>query len=203
MNKLPPPFRPFLPMVEGITQLFSPFVEVAIHDLNTGKLIAVYNNVSKRKIGDKTPLELLKIDTDAFPDFFLPYLKESWDKRTFKCTSITVRDEKKKPIGLICYNFDISCFEQLQHFLKLPQESENPVERFGGDYQEEIDRTLALILSEKGWVLNSLTSKEKRTVILELYHRGLFNYKNSVPYVSEQLKICRATVYNHLKSNLH
>ncbi len=40
------------PLIKAIVELFHPFVEAAVHDLEKGKLVAIYHNMSQRKVGD-------------------------------------------------------------------------------------------------------------------------------------------------------
>ena len=49
-------WKPYETFIQAIVELFHPFVEVAVHDLETGKIVALYNNLSGRKVGDTSPL---------------------------------------------------------------------------------------------------------------------------------------------------
>src|ERR1700722_338034 len=100
------------PMIEAMVELFHPFVEAAVHDLVEGKLVALYHNISQRKVGDPSPIKEFKLDVDDFPDRFAPYYKTNWDGRALKCTSITIRNHKGKPVGLICFNVDTSVMQE-------------------------------------------------------------------------------------------
>ena len=60
---------------QGIVDLFHPFVEGVIHDLDSDKIVAIFNNISRRKVGDPTTLSELNIEIDKFPDYFPPYYK--------------------------------------------------------------------------------------------------------------------------------
>ncbi len=71
--------------VEAVTELFYPFVEGAIHDLTIGKVVAIYNNFSKRKVGDVTPLQELKVPIAEFPDYLTPYYKDILKEIDFVC----------------------------------------------------------------------------------------------------------------------
>ncbi len=48
-------WKPFEPIIEAIVELFHPFVEVAVHDLEKGKIVALYNNLSRRAVGEASP----------------------------------------------------------------------------------------------------------------------------------------------------
>lgn len=191
------------PFIESIVSLFHPFVEAAVHDLKTGKIARLYHNFSQRKVGDKSPLHELKIETSQFPDYFLPYYKENWDGRPLKCTSITLRDAKGTPIGLICFNVDTSFFQEsrrlLESFLTVEPKAGNPIELFAEDGQEQILRIIEEYAQEQHLSLTHLTKQQKKELIQALYHKGIFNFKNAAPVLAKTLKLSRASVYNYIK----
>ncbi|CDZ81744.1 YheO-like PAS domain protein [Candidatus Rubidus massiliensis] len=204
MNNLNKYILPYIPMIEASIQLFHPFVEIAVHDLNEGKIVALYHNISKRKVGDISPLHELNVETKQFPDFFNPYYKKNWDGRDLKCTSITVRDDKKHPIALICINVDTSFFQEAQKvfnsFLSIEQDAENPVEMFGGKFDEQIAQSIEHYLQENNLSINHLNRDQKKELVQFLYYKGIFNFKNAAPFVANYLKISRGSIYNHIKS---
>lgn len=195
--------KKLLPIVEGVVALFDPFVEAAVHDLQTGKIAALYNNISKRKIGDPSPLQELHMPVEKFPDVFEPYYKTNWDGRKLKCNSITIRDEKGKPIALICFNFDTTVFQDIELNLKtlldVKKAADNPIELFTDDWQEKIDTFITAYVSQNKLLLHSLTKEQKQKLIQELVRHGVFNYKNAANYIAGQLRISRASVYNYMK----
>lgn len=198
-----PKLQKSIPYIKGVVELFFPFVEGALHDLKSGTLEAVFNNFSKREIGDKTPLSELKVNTEKFPDYFPPYYKTNWDGRKLKCISLTVRDEKNKPIGLICFNFDVSIFQQIGDkfatLLQLKDEGENPIELFGEDWQGQVHLQIDRYLKENTLTLQQLSKSQKKELIRHLYGKGIFNFKNAAPFVADILNISRASLYNYLK----
>lgn len=189
-------YRPF---IEAIVELFHPFVEVAVHNLETGKVAAIYHNLSRRKVGEKSPLHELKVNVDDFPSYFSPYYKQNWDGRPLKCTSITLRGLSGKPVGLICVNVDVNFFQEgyelLTAFLKTKEGADNPIEIFG----TPIENQLNAILKEKKLSLNHLNREQKKELVQHLYQKGLFNFKNAIPFIAKKLKSSRATIYNYIK----
>ncbi|MBN1781524.1 helix-turn-helix domain-containing protein [bacterium] len=189
--------------MQGIVTLFHPFVEGAIHDLESGEIVALYNNFSKRSVGDKSPLHELKVNTDQFPDVFEPYIKINWDGKKLKCISVTVRDGDGKPAGLICLNFDISMFgdfsRQLLEFLSVRTGAENPVDLFGDAWEDKLQAFIRDFLTENNLSESRMTSQDKQQLVRALYESGYFNYKYAVQVIARQLRISRATVYNYLK----
>ncbi len=195
-------WKQYEPLLEAIVELFHPFVEVAVHDLEKGKLAAIYHNISQRKVGDPSPLNELKVPTGSFPNHFAPYLKQNFDGRPLKCTSITIRNKTRKPIGLICINVDVSTFQEaellLNSFLRIKKEAENPIEIFGSGCEAQVDIVIQQYLDKKQLSLKHLKRDEKRELVQELYRKGIFNFKNAAPVIAKKLKTSRATIYNYI-----
>lgn len=202
-NELDKHWKQYEPLIKGVVELFSPFLEVAIHDLNKGKLVAIYHNISQRKVGDPSPLHELKVNTENFPDYFPSYYKRNWDGRSLKCTSITVRNEKGKAIGLICFNVDTSFAQDahklLEIFLKTKHEAENPIEIFGSQCEEQATFLIQKYLEDRSLSLNHLSKGQKQELVQYLHVKGIFNFKNAAPFVARYLDISRASVYNYIK----
>ena len=197
--------RKYLPVIEGVTKLFYPYIEGALHDLRNGRIVALYNNISKRKVGDPSAInKFIEKHINEFPDIFEPYYKTNWDGKKLKCVSITIRDEKGIPIGLICLNFDASVFQninlQLDKLVTLANsQSQNPIEQFTEDWQQRVNDCITNYLKENHTTLKILSKEQKQEVVNRLYNHGLFNYRKAVDYIGEQLSVSRATVYNYLK----
>lgn len=193
----------FQPMIEAIVRLFHPFVEVAVHDLKTERIVLLYNNLSKRKVGDRSPLAELKVPTQEFPNYFDPYYKVNWDGQPLKCTSVTIRDEKGKAIGLICFNFEVSVFQhfqtQLGKWLAVAEGADNPIEMFGENWQKQLTDLIDGYLETHQLVLEHLNRKQKKELVQYLYQKGGFHFKKAAPFIAQLLKISRASVYNYIQ----
>lgn len=189
--------------IKAIIELFHPFVEAAVHDLVSGKIVAIYHNLSQRKVGDTSPLHELKVDIDTFPDHFPSYYKKNWDGRPLKCTSITIRDSKGKPTGLICFNVDTSfafdTVKLLDSFLKTKTNAENPVELFGSHAEDQVNSFIQKYLKEHNLSISHLNNKQKQVLVQTLYHKGIFNFKNAAPLLAENLGVTRASIYNYIR----
>jgi D-arginine utilization repressor len=198
-----PELKRHLCYIQGVVDLFYPFVEGALHDLKSGTVVALFNNISKRQVGESTPLRELNIPVDRFPDYFPPYYKSNWDGRKLKCISITLRDAKNIPIGLICFNLDVTLFQDIESrfstLLQLKGVAENPIELFGEDWQGQIHLQIDRFLNERKLTLHRLNRNQKKDLIQHLYAKGVFNFKNAVPYVADILSVSRASLYNYMK----
>lgn len=201
-----PRIQTVIPMVEGMIKLLHPFAEGAIHDIKQGRIVAIYNNISKRKVGDPSVVTELGVDVKDFPDVFEPYYKTNWDGRKLKCTSVTIRDEAGMPIGLVCINFDTTVFEDMQvqlgTFLTLQnQNSLNPVEQFAVDWRKQVNEFVNAYTITNNVALTALTRDEKADLVKQLYNHGLFNYREAANYIAKTLGVSRTTIYNYLKED--
>lgn len=200
---LHPNMAALVPMLEGTVKLLHPYAEGAIHDLRQGKIIALYNNISRRKVGDPSVVTQLGVDIKDFPDVFEPYYKTNWDGKKLKCTSVTIRDESGTPIGLVCLNFDTSVFEtmniQLGTFLNLKGQGLNPVEQFTENWRQQVSVFIDDFTVERDIALSALSKEEKSELVRRLYDHGLFNYRDAAVYVAQTLGVSRTTIYNYLK----
>lgn len=194
--------KEYFSVAQMITTLLHPHAEVVIHDLKTGKIAALYNTFSKRKVGDASLIEELS-DYTSLPDVFSVYSKINWDGRKLKSSTATLRDKNKIPIGLLCINLDVSKWEEFRHFLDQWSNIQNdqglsePL--FKDDWREKINRYVSDFLKKEGTTLKMLSKAKKQNLIHALYQKGAFKAKHAATYVADVLDLSRATIYNYLR----
>lgn len=203
-NEFHPKIAAMLPFLEGVVNLFYPYAEGAVHDLKQGKVVALYNNISRRQVGDPSAVTELGVDPKDFPDVFEPYYKTNWDGKQLKCISVTIRDDAGTPIGLICVNFDTSVFQamnvQIEKLLSLTnQASLDPVEQFGTNWQQQVSDFIDAYAKKHNVAVSAMTKQQKAALVSEMYDHALFNYRDAAAYVAKQLGVSRTTIYNYLK----
>lgn len=198
MEKKMSQLKAYFSIAEAVSLLFYPHVEVVVHDLKTNQIAAIYNNFSKRKVGEESLLE--NVDGD-YPDVFPPYLKTNWDGRSIKSISATLRDGKGKPVGLFCLNVDLTKWEELHSFLGnwLAAANGKPEALFKDDWREKINIYVTDYLAKNGLTLDRLNKEKKKSLVLALQREGAFKAKNSINYAADVLDLSRATIYNYLK----
>ncbi|MFA6916858.1 MAG: PAS domain-containing protein [Parachlamydiales bacterium] len=194
-----PALNLYAPIAEAIAALLFPNAEVVLHNLKTGCIEGIFNNFSKRKIGDDSLLdEMGELDSQ---DFFEPYFKTNWDGRRIKSVTAVLKNESKKPIGLLCINLDISKWNEMHQFIleMIKPATEMPDFLFKNDWREKINIYVSTYLKQHALRLESLSKPEKQQLLIALYKEGAFDTKNAASYIAEVLQISRATVYNYLK----
>lgn len=194
--------KDYFSVAQAITALLQPHAEVVIHDLKTGKIAAIYNNFSKRKVGEESLIEELS-DYNALPDVFPTYTKANWDGKKLKSSTATLRDKNKTPIGLLCINLDLSKWEEFRHLLdqwsNVPIHEKQSELLFKDDWREKINLYVSDYLNKEGVTLKMLNKEKKQDLIHALHKEGAFKAKNAATYVADVLDLSRATVYNYLR----
>lgn len=194
----------FFPIAEAISRLLHPFAEVVVHDLKGEQIAAIYNNFSKRNVGDASLIE----EHEEFPednDIWGPYEKINWDGRCLKSITSKIRNTNNKLIGLLCINFDTSYLEKCQtlihSFIGKTSDINRPEALFKNDWRERINQYINNYLVQNHLTISLLTLKQKRQLVHHLRRKGAFKGKNAANYIAHILNISRATVYNYLQKD--
>lgn len=192
----------FIPLLDAIGKLFYPNVEVVLHDLDSQKLVHIFNAFSKREIGDKM-INDVKDFKDLTQDIVGPYNKTNIDGKKLKSISTLLKDNNEKPIGIVCINFKTEVFDEMYESLKtllnIEQNKTQPQTIFSQDWKEHTFNKIHLFLQEHDLKLELLKIKEKKELIIYLNSEGIFSIRNVVTYLCEILDISRATIYKWLK----
>lgn len=192
-----------VPIAEGIAKLLHPFAEVVIHDLETDRIQAIYNPISRREVGDDSYLDRINFDKSNL--VIGPYEKVNWDGRKLKSISVVIRNGRNVAEGFICINLDISRFDSVQSVLGQFLSNNSPMtieeqKLFKDDLYEQINTFVQKYCLEHQIAINALNREDKRSIIGLLETKGAFNGRNAPTYVSRILGVSRATVYNYLKT---
>jgi len=181
-------------VAEAISTLFHPHVEVALHDLASGRIVALWNPISGRRPGDESLIE---------PDFqshgpnesvIGPY--EQADVRGHRTTSVSVPVDEGRM--LLCINFDRSALDGAIGVLMslAAAQVERPAELFARDWRVRINEAIADWCASRNLVARDLDKAARGELVKHLDHEGLFETRNAAEHVATALGVSRATVYN-------
>ncbi len=191
----------YFPVAQAISQLLYPYGEVVIHNLVTGEIAAIYNNLSKREVGDESLIEELT-DHAELPDVFPLYSKINWDGTKMKSSTAVLRDHQGNAIGLLCINLDVSKWDELHRFLGqwlgATNDHNQPEILFKDDWKEKINAYVSAYLKKEGTTLKTLSRDKKQDLVKALHQEGAFKAKHAALYVADVLDLSRATIYNYL-----
>ena len=195
-------------MAKGLAGQFGQNCEVVIHDLR-GKdlehsIIAIENgHVTGRSIGDGPShivLESLKEDPGMLQDR-ISYLTRTSDGRVLKSTTLFIRDDEDRVIGLLGINYDISMLVSLEGSLRdftgqdrLTSEPEAISRNVADLLDELLERSVSLV----GKPTAMMSKDHKIRAIMFLDDNGAFLITKSGPKVCQYFGISTYTLYSYL-----
>lgn len=195
-------------MAKGLAGQFGQNCEVVIHDLRGNDLehsiVAIENgHVTGRSIGDGPShivLESLKGDPKMLQDR-ISYLTRTSDGRVLKSTTLFIRDDEDRVIGLLGINYDISMLVSLEGSLRdftgqdrLTSEPEAISRNVADLLDELLERSVSLV----GKPTAMMSKDDKIRAIRFLDDNGAFLITKSGPKVCQYFGISTYTLYSYL-----
>lgn len=188
-------------IAEGLSQTFSPFCEVVLHDLRDPEhaILAIHNNLSGREIGDPaTELGLARIADPAYPQVIANYPNQFKDGRQVKSTSIGIKDSSGRYVAALCMNVDLSLFRGLQGMLEQfgAFGGERPHESLESSGAQVIRSRIDQFAARLATTPRALKAADRRLLLQELKDAGLLEIRKAMETVAAHLGVSRATVYS-------
>lgn len=199
-------------MIDSLGDYLGGCYEIVLHSLENldHSVIKIINgNYTGRKEGFPITDMALKMlgQLQQNPDHKAPpyFTKNKYGARLRSCT-IPIHGEKGRIIGLLCMNFHMESplFSILEDLMP-PEDSTVDGNLSSENFTENIDEIIDAALAETREAVygNSaipLVNKNKE-IVLQLYQKGIFNIKDAVIKVAEQLEISKNTVYMHIRNS--
>ena len=195
-------------MARGIAGQFGPNCEVVIHDLRgtdtEHSIIAIENgHVTGRSIGDGPShivLESLREDPSMIEDR-ISYLTKTPDGKVLKSSTLFIRDEDGKAIGLMGINYDISMMlamdDSIRAFTGQEQSYAEP-ESISRNVADLLDELLEHSVRIVGKPVAMMNKEDKIRAIRFLDSSGAFLITRSGPKVCQYFGISTYTLYSYL-----
>jgi D-arginine utilization repressor len=199
-SELPAWAAPLETTCQAIVSLLAPHAEVALHDLGTDEIVALWNPISGRAVGDPSLIEELPTAWSERP-VQGPYRKVLADGRELSSVSAVIRDGRGRPKGLLCVNLDRSpMLDAIQLLAQLAAPLHSPpAELFSRDWREQIATFIEARCRELMLDRRRMSRDQRRQLVAELDDRGLFATRNAADHAARALGVSRATVYTLLK----
>jgi predicted transcriptional regulator YheO len=196
------------PVVEGLAQYFGKHFEVVLHtteDLLHSVIKIENGSVTGRTVGAPMTdygIEILKRATTGNGSVFDSYLTTTSDGRTLRSFSAVIRNDLGKPIGLLCFNMDMSA--PLIDYLETASSKEAqprslPSETFPSSASDLVRASLNRALSRVEGQHSMSSTKRNRLVVAELYGMGVFDIKDATHLVAHEMGVSVYTVYNYVR----
>lgn len=188
-------------MAEAVANLFRPFVEVVVHDMEKNRIAAIFNNTSRRSVGDDSMIENAAGLSEG-PDIHGPFEQRTFDGRRLKYTSVVLRSDEGRAVGLMCINVDVTPLEKMEEAIgALLRPAGDPAaldSHFRDDWQERIRSFVEQYSTRQKTTIARMTRQERGELVTALQEAGAFRAKNAAGFIANVLGVSRATVYNDL-----
>ena len=125
------------------------------------------------------------------------YPKINFDGKLIKSISVVLESK-----WLLCINFDISLFSQIQNLSEVILKCSGNVQPnslFSNDWQEKLHIAIHGYLQKHNLSFEDINSANKKKLVKYLLDEGAFNEKKAADYVAKILGLGRATVFKYLK----
>ena len=195
-------------LAHGIAMQFGTNCEVVVHDLESSDLdhsiVAIENgHISGRKVGDGPSHIVLQAlhDSEHLEGDRLSYLTRTRDGKIMKSSTIYIRNEDGKPIGIFAINYDISLMsaaaQQINSFISTGPEESQP-EPISMNVADLLDELIEQSARSIGKPVAMMTREDKIQFIRSLNDAGACLITKSGPKVCEFLSISKYTLYSYL-----
>lgn len=219
-------------LVEFLGKALGPDYEVVLHDLSSKDfaIAAIANgHISGRKAGGPlTDAALRMLSSRAYEtdDFLSNYRGIAPNGHILRSSTMFIRDEENRPIGLLCINFDDWRYKELtekmlsiihpesyleqhpaytQPLLQRPvekpalQESSAAItENFSMDIPALMQKIFDDATASLETPVDRLNQFERREIVEQLNEQGLFQLKGAVSFVARKFSCSNATIYRYL-----
>lgn len=198
-------------MLDGLGAYLGEGYELVLHSLESldHSVIKIINgHYTGRKEGSPITDLALKMLGELEKDpgrTVSPYYNKNKSGSVLRSCTIPITGEHGRIIGLLCMNFhmEISLSNILQT-LAPPQSTVTAAAAPAETFSDSIDDLILSSLSETREAVysdpNISSANKNKEIVLQLYQRGIFNLKDAVIKVAEQLNISKNTVYMHIRN---
>ncbi|MEG1548090.1 MAG: helix-turn-helix transcriptional regulator [Clostridia bacterium] len=195
---------------KAVSCQFGANCEVVVHDLTTGdpeKTIAAIENghVSNRKVGmgpSHIVLEAMKAKSGELNDHY-NYLTKTADGRILRSSTVYIKDETGKAVGIFSINYDLTDLMMTQSVINsLVQNglSDEP-ERIPTNVNELLDDLLSQSVQLIGKPVAMMSKDDKVRAIGFLNDAGAMLITKSGDRIAKYFGISKYTLYSYLDTN--
>lgn len=196
-------------MIAGMADFLGESYEFVLHSMEDleHSVIAIINGMhTGRAVGvsiTDLALDMLnEISKDK--DDYITYFSTNKKGEPLKCSTIAIRGEHGKIIGLLCINFYLnsSVYNLINDLV--PKDRIHSRDLVKESFVENSDELIEVALnSAKSLVCSDTTisaSNKNKKIIHILDEKGIFNIKDAVIKVAALMGISKNTVYLHLRN---
>lgn len=215
-------------LVQFLGEVLGKDYEIVLQSLekSDGNIVAIENgSISGRTVGaplTNFAMQMLHDNEKSPMDYKTNYTGFTNTGVPLRSSSLLIKDDDGKPIGMLCINFSDTRYRNLsQEILELchpnhyyvpdlinpHHENEHPHhtavehsvnESFHNKLEDVIDDVLLDIVGTSNFPTDRLTPDEKMRIVKSLEEKGVFHTKGSVVYTAKKLSCSQATMYRYI-----
>lgn len=193
-------------MIEGLAKYLPNSYELVLHSLENleESVIAIYNGEhTGRKVGapiTDLALNLLEQIKNGNEDSIVYFSKNSRGE-PLKSTTIAIRGDDKRIIGLVCINMYLNTpFKDILDSY-VPQQLNSFTETYKQSSDDLIKETYEMVKTDVLADDSILPSNKNKIIIERLYDKGIFQMKDAVYKIETLMNISKNTVYLHIRNH--
>ncbi|MBQ9148890.1 MAG: transcriptional regulator [Oscillospiraceae bacterium] len=198
----------FTNLAKGLARQFGSNCEIVVHDLCAEEpersIIAIENgHVTGRRLGDgpsHVVWEALKADPKLLEDR-LAYLTRTEDGKILKSSTIFIRDESGKPVGILAINYDITMMKLMEDTIHAFTETDTPSEEpqtITHNVNDLLDELIKQSAKLVGKPVALMTKDDKVKAIRFLNDSGAFLITKAGQRVCNFFGISKYTLYSYI-----
>jgi len=194
---------------EGLSDYLGDGFEFVLHSLeNLDKsVIKIINgyHTGRKEGAPITDLALSMLDEieKKSSDSYISYFTKNRKGEPLKATTIAIRGEGGRVIGLMCINFYLNTpLEKILEKIAPAGKISDPsiAETFADNIDELVGKSVKRARDEIYGDVSVSASNKNKEIIALLYRDGVFRLKDSVSLTAHILGISRNTVYLHIRN---
>ena len=202
--------------LDGLSNYLGNGYEIVLHSLedyehSAIKVINGYHTgrTEGAPITDLALKMLEQIRRNEENDHGVIYFSTNVKGEPLKSTTIPVKGEKNRIIGLLCINFymNTTMADFFRNFaVPVPSDSTGLTlsgqihETFSQSSSDLLDQTIQTVRQEVLMDSAISSTNKNKEIIFRLYQQGIFNLKDAVITIADALGISKNTVYLHLRN---
>ncbi len=195
-------------LIEGLANYLGNSYELVLHSLESydHSVIKIINGYHTGRsegapITDLAIKMLEKIESEEHNSDYYAYISKNRKGEPLKSTTIAIRGENGRIIGLLCMNFYLNTpYIDIIQALGINQTLETNVENFIDKSENTIVKTIKEVRDEISSNHTIPRAQKNKMIVARLHRMNIFQMKDAVDTVAKELGISKNTVYLHLRN---
>lgn len=195
-------------LASGLSEYLGEGYEIVLHsleDLEHSVIFIINGHYTGREVGcpiTNIALSMLKKMEHEDSKGSISYFTKTSASKPLKSSTIAIKGAGNRTIGLLCINFylDTPYCSIINSFFSREEEDRNEMEENFSDSIDDMVKKSIADAREMVMKDNTISSTNRNhRMIQNLFENGIFNFKDAVETVAQELGISKSTVYMHIR----